>query len=154
RDVLFRNPVFAWLIRTVVAFPIDHSKGDMGAIRTTLQRLEEGHAVLIFPEGSRTETGAQIEYKRGVSLLLKRSKVPVLPVAVEGCFDAWPRRRVIPTLCRHRVAVRIVKVIEHDDLMSEGADRALARLHDEVEALRQDLGTWMRRVSHGRMPRS
>lgn len=143
---------FGRLISALNALPIKEEGGDAAAIKEVLRRLGAGRAVLIFPEGSRSETGAMDPFKRGVAVLVKRSGCPVLPAAVEGCFDAWPRHRRWPRLLGARVAVAFGRPIPHDELMAEGAEAALARLTAEVDALRLDLRRRLREQTHGRYP--
>ena len=117
-----------------------------------LRRLDDGRAVLIFPEGSRSETGRMDDFKRGVAVLVKRSRCPVLPIAVEGCYDAWPRGTSRPRLFGARVAIHYGDPISHEDLMASGADQALVRLHDQINEMRRALREEMRRATNGKYP--
>ena len=151
RKSLFRNPVFAWVIRQLGAIPIEQGKGDAGAIRTAIGELDAGRRVLIFPEGSRTKDGALDTFQRGVTLLLKRAEVPVIPIAIEGAYDAWPMSRSRPRLTGH-IAVMAGKAIEHEELMKDGAVAALERLRREIETMRMELRAFLRNKTHGRYP--
>jgi 1-acyl-sn-glycerol-3-phosphate acyltransferase len=57
RDTLFRNPIAGWILRSWNCVPINRERGDIGAMRTMLRMLEQGKAVLIFPEGTRSADG-------------------------------------------------------------------------------------------------
>ena len=149
---LFESKVLAWLLTQFNSLPIREQGGDAGAIKEILRRLEAGRAVLIFPEGTRTPDGGMTQFKRGIAVLVKRSQCPVIPVAVEGCFDAWPRHRVWPRFWGRRVSVSFGRPIQHDDLMRNGADAALRRLEAETQRLRLNLRKLMRRQSGGRYP--
>jgi 1-acyl-sn-glycerol-3-phosphate acyltransferase len=144
--------VFGWIISALNSLPIKEEGGDTAAIKEILRRLDKGFAVLIFPEGSRSETGAMDPFKRGVAVLVKRAQCPVIPVAVEGCFDAWPRDRRWPRLLGQRVAVAFGDPISHDELMARGAEASLERLALEVDRMRRALRRQLRRDSHGRIP--
>lgn len=96
RSTLFKLKPFAWTIRTLGAVPIDREVGTDG-LKTVLRLLEEGCPVLMFPEGTRTETGTMQPFKPGISLLAKRAKCTVVPVGVAGCYNAWPRQHKLPT---------------------------------------------------------
>lgn len=61
-------------------FPVDRKGGGRAALRTALNLLGEGHALGIFPEGTRRREGASPEAKSGAALLAVRSGAPVLPV--------------------------------------------------------------------------
>lgn len=91
KSELFENPYFGWLIRQLHAFPIRQGKGDRGAINETVKRLQEGHLLNMYPEGTRTEDGEIAQLLPGIALVIRKAKVPVVPVVIDGSFDAWPR---------------------------------------------------------------
>lgn len=142
---LFESAAFAWLIRALNAVPIRESGSDAKAMREVLKRLEGGASVVLFPEGARTHDGAVRPFKRGVGLIVKKSHCPVVPMAIEGAYDAWPRRMGRPRLFGCRLAAAVGEPIPHDELMRDGADAALQRLHDEVEKLRAELAPIVKR---------
>jgi len=150
---LFNFGPFGWLIRSLNSVPIREDSGDTGAIKEVLRRLEAGHAVLIFPEGTRSPDGAMHEFKRGVALLVKRAKCPVIPVAVEGCWDAWPPEGKI-RLFGKRIALMFGEPIASSELMKDGPDAGMARLAAEIERMRLDLRKQLRERSGGRCPSS
>ncbi len=152
RAGLFASPAFGRLIRALNAIPISEEGADAVAIREILRRLEAGRAVLIFPEGSRTPDGAMHEFKRGVAVLVRRSSCPVMPVAIEGVYDIWPRSSKWPRLFGCRVAVRYGNPIPHDELLRHGPDAALDRLRREIDAMRLELRAELHRRSGGRFP--
>ncbi|GAB4385845.1 MAG: lysophospholipid acyltransferase family protein [Phycisphaerales bacterium] len=139
RAGLFRFRPLGWLLSTFHCVPISEQGGDVAAMRTVIALLQAGNAVLIFPEGSRTPTGAMMDFKRGVGLVLRKARCPVVPVAVEGAYRAWPRHRRLPVLFRHRIGAIYGHPIPYEDLMAGGADAALDRLQAEVAALRCQL---------------
>lgn len=71
------------------AFPVRQGAGDVGAVRETIQRLREGHLLNIYPEGARTSDGRIAALQKGVALIIRRAKVPVIPTAVIGSYQAW-----------------------------------------------------------------
>jgi cytidylate kinase len=90
RKNLFEQPFLAPIIRKLNAIPIDRSMGKEG-IQSVLDALEQGQAVLVFPEGERTHTGEVQPLKPGVTLLIKRVNCPIVPVGIAGAFAAWNR---------------------------------------------------------------
>jgi 1-acyl-sn-glycerol-3-phosphate acyltransferase len=103
RTTLFSFAPFAWLIGSVGAFPIDREGMGLGGIKESLKRLKRGEMVLIFPEGRRTGDGAVAPFRPGFTTLAVRSGAAILPVAIEGAFQAWPRWRKFPGRGRVRV---------------------------------------------------
>ncbi len=96
RRTLFDVPVFRWLIHHNNAFPLDREGDPREALRTFGERLDQGAAVVMFPEGTRSSDGALGEIRPGVGMLAVRNYVPVLPVFVWGSYQSWPRGRGYP----------------------------------------------------------
>ncbi len=137
RASLFKNRFFAGLIHLLNAIPVDQEAADTRAMRTSVQVLKQGHALLIFPEGARTLTGKTEHFETGTWLLIKRAKPTVLPVAIEGAYDLWPRTRKLPRL-RGRVGLMIGEPIAAETLLEMPAEEGLEMLRQRVEALRLD----------------
>jgi 1-acyl-sn-glycerol-3-phosphate acyltransferase len=95
RHGLFFWPL-SWLIRALGAVPLDKKAGGLNGMRTTLNLLKEDEAVLVFPEGSRTHDGELGPLLPGFCVLARRSGATVVPVAIEGAYDALPRGSALP----------------------------------------------------------
>ena len=93
KSELFANKYFGALIRALYAFPVKQGAGDVGAVKETIKRLREGHMLNIFPEGSRSTDGEIGPVLPGAALVVKKAGVPVVPVVIEGSYDAWPKGR-------------------------------------------------------------
>lgn len=81
---LFATPGLGWLLERLGAFPVDRGASDRHAIRYAEAVLAQGHALAMFPEGTRSRTGRLGEGLPGAGLILLRSGAPVLPVAIAG----------------------------------------------------------------------
>jgi 1-acyl-sn-glycerol-3-phosphate acyltransferase len=132
KSELFRNRIFAWLIRSLGAFPVKQGTGDVGAIKETVSRLQEGRVINIFPEGSRTENGEIGPMLPGVALVVRRAGVPIVPAAIVGSFEAWPRGRKMYR--RHPVRIAYgppldVKGLRSDQIVAQ-IDQSIRRLFD------------------------
>jgi 1-acyl-sn-glycerol-3-phosphate acyltransferase len=93
RVTLFRFSPFGWLLQSVGGIPIDRDGSALAGIRATLQALQQGEMVLVFPEGTRSRDGNLGIFKPGLAMVARRAKVPILPAAITGAYDAWPRTR-------------------------------------------------------------
>ncbi|HEX4132813.1 MAG TPA: lysophospholipid acyltransferase family protein [Pirellulales bacterium] len=91
RQTLFRFAPFGWLIKSLDAIPLDRDGLGMAGLKETLRRLKRGEMVLVFPEGTRTRDGNVGPLKPGFCALVHRTEAAVVPVAIDGAFDAWPR---------------------------------------------------------------
>ncbi|MBN2212045.1 MAG: 1-acyl-sn-glycerol-3-phosphate acyltransferase [Sedimentisphaerales bacterium] len=100
REDLFHQPLFARYIRSLNAFPIQRDAADIKAIKTIINRLNDGRAIVLFPEGTRSATGRIGEIKSGIELIARRSNAVTVPVVIDGAFEAWPRQQKLPSLGR------------------------------------------------------
>src|SRR5205085_8789890 len=105
RDTLFRVPVLSQLITFLDAIPIDREGGGLAGLKETLRRLKAGELVLIFPEGTRTRDGSVAPLKPGFISVARRSRVPLIPVGIDGAYQAWPRSAPLPRLGQIAVVV-------------------------------------------------
>ena len=103
RSSLYRFKPFGALITALDAVPIDRESSALKAMKVVIARLKRGAAVTIFPEGSRTADGHLGEFKSGFALIAKRAAVPIVPVAIVGAFECWPRTRPLPRPGRIRL---------------------------------------------------
>jgi 1-acyl-sn-glycerol-3-phosphate acyltransferase len=139
RESLFRWAPLRWVLDGLGCIALRDNEGDAGALKAAIAALKAGRCVVIFPEGSRSYNGEMGEFKRGAWLLISRAGCSVLPVAVEGCFDAWPRTHPFPRLIGRRCAVNIGRAIPPEELKGMKADAGLAMLKTRVGELRAEL---------------
>jgi 1-acyl-sn-glycerol-3-phosphate acyltransferase len=134
KSELFRNPFFGWLLRALNAFPVRQGHADVGAIKETIHRLEQGHLLNIYPEGARTEDGEIAELQKGVAFIVQRAKVPVIPAVIVGSYEAWPIHRKLfrPRPIRIRFGPPMdLTNLEHDEIVAV-IDRTLRQMFEEM----------------------
>lgn len=143
RKSLFRIPAFAWLIRALKAVPVDQEGIGIEGLRTISARLQEGRAVVVFPEGHRSADGALQPLKPGVCLLLKKLQGPVIPVGIAGAYEAWPRRSPLPVPAplflppsERTLAAAIGPPLDGRALAERPREEALAVLAGELQRMR------------------
>jgi 1-acyl-sn-glycerol-3-phosphate acyltransferase len=89
---IFKTPFLGWIFRTAKAIPIAPAKEDPFLMERAFidiaQALHEGDLVCIFPEGKLTRTGDMNEFRGGISKIVERSKVPVIPMALRGLWGS------------------------------------------------------------------
>lgn len=131
RRTLFNNAIFAWVIRMLDAIELDRDRSGLAGLKETMKRLKRGEKVLIFPEGTRTSDGKIAPLKPGFLSVARRTKVPLIPVAITGAYEALPRGSKLPILYPLRVAVgRHIEPSEFADLSDEEFLELVAeRLH-------------------------
>ncbi|MFT3686477.1 MAG: lysophospholipid acyltransferase family protein [Phycisphaerales bacterium] len=146
RSTLFNHKLFGAFLRGLNSVPIVQGAADMVAIRTAIEQMEMGRVLIMFPEGSRTRDGSMHAFKRGAWLVLSRAKPTVLPGAIEGAFDAWPRTQSKPNLWGKRVMLRVGKPIPAETLLAMGPDKGLDYLRQTIEAMRIESADELRRA--------
>lgn len=134
---LFKSRAFGGFIRALNSIPIKQDgSADIESIREILARLNSGAAVLLFPEGTRSPSHEMLPLQRGIGLLVKRAKCPVIPAAIVGSREAWPPGQKLPSLWGRTIAIRFGAPIPPEELT--GPD-ALDRLKREILAQRAEL---------------
>ncbi|MBM4443240.1 MAG: 1-acyl-sn-glycerol-3-phosphate acyltransferase [Candidatus Rokubacteria bacterium] len=93
---LFAVPGLGALIRRLNARPVRREGSDAGALRTALRILQEGGALLMFPEGTRGPEGRLRDPMPGAAMLAVLSGAQVVPVFIRGSGRAWPRGQTLP----------------------------------------------------------
>jgi 1-acyl-sn-glycerol-3-phosphate acyltransferase len=104
RDTLFRNPMANWILRSWNCVPISRERGDIGAMRTVLRMLGEGKAVLMFPEGTRSQDGQLQEPRAGIGMIAARANVPIVPMRIFGTEHALPKGASLPRPAKVEIA--------------------------------------------------
>lgn len=99
KSELFSKPFLRWVCTSFGAFPVVRgSAAAADAMRTSLNILQDGGILGIFPEGTRSRTGAIGEGKAGVSILAYRSQAPIYPFAV------YAKRKPLSLFCQYTIA--------------------------------------------------
>jgi len=104
---IFANPLVAWFVGSLGAFPVHRGAGDADMLETAKAILERGDCVLMFPEGTRTRPGALGRPKRGVGRLALETGAPVVPVAMIGTEAVRKGWMIRP----HKIRVRIGRAL-------------------------------------------
>lgn len=99
RETLFSHPIAGWALRQANAVPVDRDGAGAAGLRAILRRLREGGAILLFPEGTRSDDGSLQPARAGVGLVIVRTDVPVIPIRVFNTHRAWHRSTRIPRPC-------------------------------------------------------
>jgi 1-acyl-sn-glycerol-3-phosphate acyltransferase len=129
KEELFKVPVLKQAIELYGAYPVSRGTSDRTAIRAALKYLNEGWAVGIFLQGTRTPDGRITDPKRGAALIAAKAQAPILPVCLWGTQAIEEKGVVIPRTVP--VTVRIGELIA----APSSTDK------EELEALTQKCAT-------------
>ncbi len=88
---MFEHKFLGWLISSLGAFRVNRGEGDTESMRTAIELLNHGEAILIFPEGTRGDGKVMQPISRGVSVLAKKTNAQVVPVGLIGTLERMPK---------------------------------------------------------------
>ena len=78
----------ARILRVVVVDPDAHL---IPAMRAGAYGLRHGMSLILYPEGERSIDGTPRIFKKGAAILSIHLQVPIVPIAIDGFYEAWPR---------------------------------------------------------------
>ena len=138
----FETALTSWVARRFNLVPVDPDAKLVEAMRAAAFGLVHGRILLVFPEGERSIDGGVKRFKKGASILSRCLQVPIVPAAIDGAFDVWPRNRpfnwrgLLPWR-RHHVRVAFGAPMPPDAAAQD--DLAAQSLRDGVNAMWQTL---------------
>jgi 1-acyl-sn-glycerol-3-phosphate acyltransferase len=122
-----------WFFKAAGCIPVRREGGSASAeaLRGGIDALAEGKLVGIFPEGTRSPDGRLFRGKTGVARMALEARVPVIPVAIVGTYEAWSYDRKVPK--PGPVEIRFGKPLAFDRYFETPSDRFVLRsVTDEV----------------------
>jgi 1-acyl-sn-glycerol-3-phosphate acyltransferase len=140
KESLWKNKYFGAFISHLGAYPVNRGAPDRESLRRTLELLEKGTPLVLFPEGTR-RSGPVIEHlHEGASYVAAKAGVPVIPVGIGGSERALPKGKALPRLVRIHILVGEAMI---PPPIAEGARhpsrRALKEFTGELQKTLQDL---------------
>ena len=115
--------------------PLERGNRDQSlpAIERAAHALRDGNSFLIFPEGTRSRTGALLPFKKGGFIMALKGRAPVVPVAIKGARDAMKKGSLI--IRPVRATISFGPPIETASLSMEDRDGLIVRTRAAVAAL-------------------
>jgi 1-acyl-sn-glycerol-3-phosphate acyltransferase len=95
-DKIFQFPLGGLLFRWLGAFPVNLENPESSSYKTALKALQNGEAVMIFPEGGRSPDGRLMPFKEGAARLALRTGAAIVPVVVHGGEKVWSPQMLLP----------------------------------------------------------
>lgn len=135
-------PFYGNIIRFAEYYPI--SNGIEESIETLQSAIDRGYSILIFPEGTRSETGQILRFHQGAFHLAQKFNVDVVPILIHGINHVFPKKEFL--LRKGRIDVRVLPAITSENEMIKGKDprkasqavhryyiEQYAKISDEIE---------------------
>jgi 1-acyl-sn-glycerol-3-phosphate acyltransferase len=157
KSELFQLPVVGGMLSAMRQIPVDRARGGNESLLAADAVLDQGGAIIIYPEGTLTSDPAMwpMKAKTGAARLALKTGVPVIPVAQWGIHEVMPKTARVPSVRPRRTGrIRIGGPVALDDLrdsaltrsvLETASERIMAAITAELEVLRgQDApeGRW------------
>ncbi|MGH9452234.1 MAG: lysophospholipid acyltransferase family protein [Terriglobia bacterium] len=115
KEEFFRVPILGPAMRLGGFIPIDRRSREKAfqAIDRAAAALAAGHSFLVFPEGTRSEAGRLLPFKKGIFIMAVKAGAPIIPISISGSRKIMPKGKVLITPGE-------VRVTFHDPVMTEG----------------------------------
>jgi 1-acyl-sn-glycerol-3-phosphate acyltransferase len=156
KSEFFKGGFVTWLFRHYHAFPVVRHTADRTALRTAFEILKSGQALIMYPEGTRVESGVLGQPEPGAGFIAQKAGCPVVPVGLTGTRDClpkgarWPRRTHVSitfgkpfiVLSKRADGTRITREEASDAIMLEIAEL----LPERQRGAFRDLAAWRKRL--------
>jgi 1-acyl-sn-glycerol-3-phosphate acyltransferase len=117
----FRAPFVGWNMTLNQYIPITRGtmRGNLQMMRACEEALNSGNSIMMFPEGTRSPDGVMRPFKDGAFELALRARCPILPVVINGTYQALPKRGIL--LQRGDIHVRLLPAISYAEICGKSA---------------------------------
>jgi 1-acyl-sn-glycerol-3-phosphate acyltransferase len=137
---LFKGIVGFW-VKNVGALPVDREDVSPSALKDIFNALKARKTLVIFPEGTRSDTGEILPFRKGIGLIVKKSKAIVVPAYIKGSFKIFPKGSKIPK--PYKCTTYYGSPVKLDDLINDETtdkniiyERIAERIRESIVSLK------------------
>jgi len=128
---IFGEGFMRWLARNLRVVVVDPDANLVPAMRAGAYGLRHGMPLVLYPEGERSIDGTPRIFKKGAAILSINLQVPIVPVAIAGFYDVWPRNGAFQ-------GFKPLKIVFGDPIFpppeSEASEQAYEKLTTELKS--------------------
>jgi len=136
KEELFKNAILRFIMTHLKAFPVKTGRVDRYALKRSLQILNQGKVLNVFPEGTIPLKSNTIEGKPGVAWLALKANVPVVPVKIIGSEKLLPDGKIFPKMGRARIIFGQPLSLEtKDNRHKKNREKISGKIMEEIEKL-------------------
>jgi 1-acyl-sn-glycerol-3-phosphate acyltransferase len=110
-DWVYNSPVFGKAVKAAGFYPV--SEGIEGGVEHLRSKVEEGYSLIVFPEGTRSQSNHIQRFKKGAFYLAEYFNLDIIPVVIHGNSEALPKGDFI--IYDGPITVNILERISADD---------------------------------------
>ncbi len=139
-DWVYNSPIFGGTVRKAGFFPV--SEGIEGGVEHLRQKGNEGYSLMVFPEGTRSESNQIKRFHKGAFFLAEEFNLDIIPVVIHGASEAIPKGDYV--IHHSQVTVSILERITPDNLSygknyAERTKQLSSFFKEEFHKIRQEL---------------
>lgn len=127
KQKLYKSPIWRNYLIHSDTIVIDYT--NLKSIKSVFIKMKEclarGDIVAIFPEGTRSDNGRMKPAAEGIGSLVLEANVPIVPVGLNGFYDAWPRHKKLPGIARCRITIGKPFVCNSADFLNRKAAKSV-----------------------------
>jgi long-chain acyl-CoA synthetase len=133
KDYFFEDPVRRMYFENFTNLvPMERHGSLRESLRLAGQILREGYILLIFPEGTRSETGVMIDFKPSLGYLALANKCGILPMYLAGTYDGMPKGSLLPKPKDHALGAHAGPFYSYESLVAMGEGKSRAASYREI----------------------
>lgn len=129
---LFKIPIFGSSMRGAGAISIDRSnrKSAFASLNLAAKMIRNGTSVMIFPEGTRSDDGQLLPFKKGGFVLAVDAAVPIVPIVITGTHEIMPKGRLL--IRRRSVCIEVGLPVQSSDYTRKTKDDLMVRVRNAM----------------------
>jgi len=127
---IFGSGFMRWVARIMRVVVVDPDANLIPAMRAGAFGLRHGMGLILYPEGERSIDGTPKNFKKGAAILSIHLQIPIVPVAINGAYDAWPRGKSFQKFAPIKIKIGEPMLPSPE---SEASEEAYGRLTAELK---------------------
>ena len=144
RDYFFEDPVRRMYFENFTNLvPMERHGSLRESLRLAGEVIRDGYILLIFPEGTRSDTGVMADFKPSLGYLAMTNRCGILPMYLSRTHDAMPKGRYLPKR-GERVAAHVGPFLTYQDVLRLAGERSRS---EQYRAITYDVEATIRRLA-------
>ena len=137
---IFGSGFMRWVARVMRVVVVDPDANLVPAMRAGAYGLRHGMALVLYPEGERSIDGTPKTFKKGAAILSIHLQVPIVPIAIEGFYEAWPRGKSFQKFAHLKIKIgQPILPPPESEASEEAYAKLIAELKEKVVAMWKEL---------------
>ncbi len=122
--------LMGWWVKNVGAIPIDREDTSPSTLKIIFNCLKQGHTLVIFPEGTRSRDGKIKPFKKGIGMIVKKSKAAVIPAYLKGVNKIKPKGKKFPRPVK--LTAYYGKPVDFSDIIDQKGQEIYQEIADRI----------------------